>query len=159
MNPAVIKAAQSVKKGYSNISPQSKKRARNIIIFIVLFLFFRRKITGAIRKMFHKDISKLEVDQSNLTYDRGEYFSMCSTLESAMDGSATQEDSIMEVMMRIKTQDDWNFLQKSFGVRKKDGGTFFSDLTGDLKMWLADDLDQGEMEEVRDTLRQHGVNY
>ena len=61
--------------------------------------------------------------------------------------------------MRIKTQDDWNFLQKSFGIRKKDGGTFFSDLTGDLKMWLADDLDQDELEEVRDTLRTHGVNY
>ncbi len=159
MNPAVIKAAQSVKKGYGNISPQSKRRARNIIIFIVLFLFFRRKITGAIRKMFHKDISKLEVDQSNLTYDRGEYFSMCSTLESAMEGSGTIEDSIMDVMMRIKTQDDWNFLQKSFGVRKKDGGTFYSDLTGDLKMWLSDDLDGGELEEVRDTLRQRGVSY
>ncbi len=159
MHPGLIKAAQNAKQRYNSVSSENKKRARYLIIFIILFLLFRRKITGAIRKMFHKDISKLEVDQSNLSYDRGEYFSMCSTLESAMEGSGTQENSIMDVMMRLQTQDDWNFLQKSFGIRKKDGGTFYSDITGDLKTWLSDDLDSGEMEEVRDILRQGGINY
>lgn len=159
MNPALIKAANSIKQKYNSIPPDRKRRARNIILIIVLILIFKNKITGAVRKMFHKDINKLEVDNSNLSYDRGEYFSMCSTLESAMNGTGTVEESIMDVMMRIQTQDDWNFLQKSFGVRKKDGGTFYSDLTGDLKMWLADDLDSDELEEVRDILRQHGVTY
>ena len=61
--------------------------------------------------------------------------------------------------MRIRTQDDWNFLQKSFGVRKKDGGTFFSDITGDLKMWLADELDSDDLKEIKDIFQKQGVNY
>ena len=159
MYQAFVAAGQKIKDKYNSIPPDNRRRARNIILIIILILLFKNRIMGSIRKMFHKDINKLEVNNSNLTYERGEYFSMCSTLESAMNGTGTMEESIMDVMMRLKTQDDWNFLQKSFGVRKKDGGTFYSDLTGDLKMWLADDLDSGEMEEVRDTLRQHGITY
>jgi len=76
-----------------------------------------------------------------------------------MNGSGTQEEPIMTVMTRLKTQDDWNYLQKCFGIRKKDGGTFFSDITGDLKTWLSDDLDEGEMEELQSNLGRSGITY
>lgn len=141
------------------MSPQTKVRARNIIILIVLFLLFRKRLVGAIRKMFHKDINKLDVNTGNLSYERSEYFSMCSSLESAMNGTGTQEDVVLNVIMRMRIQDDWNFLQKCFGIREKDGGTFYSDLTGDLKAWFADDLDSGEMEEIRDILSSQGISY
>lgn len=159
MHPALIQASRNIRKRYNAIPPDRRRRARNIILIIVLILLFKNKISGALRKMFHKDINKLEVDQSKLTYTRGEYFSMCSTLEAAMNGSGTQEDPIMDVMMRLRTQDDWNFLQKSFGIRKKDGGTFYSDITGDLKTWIADELDSGEMKEVKDILSRQGISY
>lgn len=155
----LIAAGQQMKNKYNSIPPERRRRAWSVILIIVLILIFKNKVSAAIRRMIHKDIAKIEVDQTNLTYDRGEYFSMCSTLESAMNGTGTQEESIMDVMMRLKTQDDWNFLQKCFGTRKKDGGTFYADITGDLKMWLSDDLDSDEMEEIRDTLRQHGITY
>lgn len=159
MNPGLVKAGQYVKQRYESVPPQTRRRVRNIIIILILFLLFRNRISGAIRKLFHRDISKIEVDTSQLSYERGEYFSMCSTLESAMNGTGTMEESINEVIMRLRNQDDWNFLQKCFGVRKKDGGTFYSDITGDLKTWLADELDSGEMDEVNDILLQQGINY
>jgi hypothetical protein len=147
------------KRRYDAVPSDKKRRAWTIILVVVLILLFKNKIEFAIRRMLHKDIEKIDVNTENLTFEKGEYYSMCTTLESSMNGSGTQEESIMDVMMRLRTQDDWNFLQKCFGTRKKDGGTFFADLTGDLKSWLADDLDSGEMEEVRDILRQSGITY
>jgi hypothetical protein len=155
----LIAAGLQAKNKYNAIPLEQKRRTWTIILVIILILVFRGKLSAFIQRMMHRDIEKIDVDQGNLTYERGEFFSMCSTLESAMNGSGTQEDSINDVLMRLKTQDDWNFLQKCFGTRKKDGGTFFADLTGDLKSWLADDLDSGEMEEVRDILIQNGITY
>lgn len=155
----LIAASLEAKRRYNSIPPDRKRKAWMIILFILLYLIFKNKIEFAIRRMLHKDIDKIDFATESLSYERGEYFSMCTTLESSMNGTGTQEDSIYDVMMRLRTQDDWNFLQKCFGTRKKDGGTFFADLTGDLKSWLADDLDGGEMEEVRDILRQRGINY
>ncbi len=159
MNPAIIKAAGAIKQKYDAIPPEKKRRARNIIVIIVFIALFHKKIGNAIRLMFHKDINKLDVDTGNLTYPKSEYYSMCSTLEAAMDGTGTQDSSVKDVFTRIKTQDDWNFLQKAFGIRKKDGGTFFADITGDLKMWLSDDLDESEMGEITNTLKQQGITY
>jgi len=159
MHPHFASAGNKLRNKYYSIPPKTRKRARNIIIIILLILIFRGRITGAIRRLIHRDISKIDVNIAKLSYLRGEYYSMCSTLEAAMNGWGTNEDSIYEVIMRLNTQDDWNYLQKCFGIRKKDGGTFLPDITGDLKAWLVDDLSSGELKKVRDILRQRGINY
>jgi hypothetical protein len=159
MHPAVVKSGQVIVDKIKQIPPQDKKRARNIILLILLILIFKNRISNLIRNLTHKDINQVDVNKGNLTYDRSEYYSMCSTLESAMDGAGTKEESIMTVMMRLKTQDDWNFLQKCFGIRKKRGGLFYKDVTGDLKMWLSDDLNSSELREVRDILQSSGINF
>lgn len=155
----LIKAKDYVSQKYNSVSPQNRRRAIIIILVIVFILLFGGRIRDGIRKMFHKDVSKLKYDAAKLTFDRSEYFSMCSTLEGAMNGSGTQTESLLEVFTRLKTQDDWYFLQKCFGTRKKDGGTFMSDITGDLKMWLSDELDEDELKEATDTLKQQGITY
>ncbi|NCC87890.1 MAG: hypothetical protein EOM05_08495 [Clostridia bacterium] len=159
MYDKLITSALLAKNKYESIPPDTRRKTWTAIFVIVFLIIFKNKIAAAIRRMMHRDVEKIDVDQSNLSFERGEYFSMCSTLESAMNGTGTQEDSIYDVMMRLRTQDDWNHLQQCFGTRKKDGGTFFADLTGDLKSWLADDLDGGELQEVRDILRQNGITY
>jgi hypothetical protein len=147
------------KRRYNAVPPDKKRRAWTIILIVVLILLFKSRIEFALRRMMHKDINRIDVNSQNLSYEPGEYYAMCSTLEASMNGTGTDEDSIYDVIMRLGTQDDWNYLQKCFGTRKKDGGTFFADLTGDLKAWLADDLDGGELQEVRDILRQSGITY
>ncbi|HBS86174.1 MAG TPA: hypothetical protein DEA97_06445 [Bacteroidales bacterium] len=159
MHPSITNTGNYLKKQYEAIPPDKRRRTRNIIIIIVLILIFKNKIIDGIRNLFHRDINKIDVDKGNLSYEKGEYYSMCSTLESAMDGTGTDEEAINSVIMRMQSQDDWNFLQKSFGVRKKDGGTFYADITGDLKMWLGDELDSSEMEEIKEILIGQGVNY
>ena len=155
----LIAAKNYVSQKYNSVSPINKRRATIIIVIVVLILLFGGRIRDGIRKMFHNDVTKLKYDVNKLTYDRTEYFSMCSTLEGAMNGTGTQDESLLDVFTRLKTQDDWYFLQKCFGTRKKDGGTFGSDITGDLKMWLSDELDESEMKEAKDTLMQQGITY
>jgi len=159
MHPVITNTGKYLKKQYDSVPQDKRRRARNIIIIVVLILIFKNKIIDGLRNLFHRDINKIDVDTGNLSYEKGEYYSMCSTLESAMDGTGTDEEAINSVFMRMQSQDDWNFLQKAFGVRKKDGGTFYADITGDLKMWLGDELDSSEMEEVKEILIGQGINY
>ena len=76
-----------------------------------------------------------------------------------MNYTGTDEDSIKDVIRKMKNQDDWNFTIKTFGTRKKDGGTFGSDITGDLKTWLIDELDDADRQEIRDILSQNNINF
>lgn len=159
MHPAIIKPAIAIRHKYMAISTEKRRRLTYIILIIIFVLVFRKRIIGAIKNMFHKDINKLEVNQNNLTYSRGEYFSMCSTLEASMNGWGTQVSPIIDVFKKLKTIDDWNFLQKSFGVREKEGGPMIPNITGDLKTWLSDELGISDMEEIRDLLLKNNVNY
>ncbi|HBS88087.1 MAG: hypothetical protein A2W91_05570 [Bacteroidetes bacterium GWF2_38_335] len=159
MNDSITNAGSYIKTKYNEMPVAKRRRLRNIIIIIILFLIFKNRIIDGFRNLFHRDISKIDVDKGNLTFENGEYYSMCSTLESAMEGTGTDEEAVMGVIMRLRTQDDWNYLQKAFGIRKKDGGTFYADITGDLKMWLGDELDSSEMQELKDTLISSGINY
>ncbi len=159
MNPYIIAAGVEAKKKYDSVPVEKKKRAGIIILVIIFILVFRNKIGSAVRRMLHNDVDKIDVNKENLTFEKGEYFSMCTTLESSMNGTGTQDGSVMAVFRRLRTQDDWNFLQKCFGTRKKDGGTFFADITGDLKCWLADDMDSGEMDDIMEILSLNGITY
>ncbi len=159
MLPIINKAKDVVSKGYSSISPERKRMIGFVLVVIVLVMFFGQRLIDSVRSLFHKDINKIEVNNRNLTYPKSEYYAMCSTLESAMQYSGTDEDSILDIMRRIKNLDDWNFLQKAFGKRKKDGGTFYADITGDLKMWINDELNSSKMKETKSILKENGVEY
>ncbi|GEM_PF-6643647 len=149
----------AAKRSYDAIPPQRKRTMWLIVISILVILLMKNKIAAIWKTLFHNDVAKMDYNASNLSFSETEYFSMCSTLEAAMNGTGTQDESIMMVMRRLNTQDDWTFLQKSFGTRKKDGGTFFSDITGDLKAWLSDELDGDEMEEITQILQSKGIRF
>ncbi|PLX06012.1 MAG: hypothetical protein C0596_16090 [Marinilabiliales bacterium] len=159
MYELILAQALQAKQKYNSIPIEQRRRTWTIIFIVIVLIIFKNRLAAFIQRMMHRDVQKIDVDQTNLSYEKGEYYSMCSTLESAMNGTGTKEDSIYDVMTRLRSQDDWNFLQKCFGTRKKDGGTFFADLTGDLKSWLADDLTGSELQEVRDILRGSGISY
>jgi hypothetical protein len=158
MHPVLI-AKHTINRKYKDMSPERKRKLTLIVIIMVLLLIYRKRIVKSIKGLFHKDINKLEVNQSNLSYSKGEYYSMCSTLEASMNGWGTQVSPIMEVFKRLKTLDDWNFLQKSFGEREKEGGFLVPNITGDLKYWLSDELSSSDMEAIRELLQQNGINY
>ena len=159
MLPVLLKTANTAKQKITSIPPDKRSKIIYVVLIIAFALIFGKRLAGAIRNMFQKDINKLEVNTSNLTYQRGDYYSMCSTLEASMNGWGTQVSPIIDVFKKLKSIDDWNFLQKSFGEREKEGGTIVPNITGDLKMWLSDELDISDMEEIRDILLENGISY
>ncbi len=159
MYPILRRNIYNAQQRYLHLNPRRRQRAVIIIVFIILILFFKNKISSAIRDLFHKDINKLDVDSNKLSYSKSTYYSICSTLDSSMQGTGTDESSVMSSISKMRTQDDWNYLQKCFGIREKDGGTFYADLTGDLKAWFSDDLDSAEMELLKKMLISNGITY
>lgn len=153
------RARQFFKNRVEQVKNISPVKVAVIVVLIVVIYFFGKKIIAEIRKFIHKDIRKLDYNEKNLTYPKSDYYLFCSTLESAMQYTGTDEDSIKDVISKLKNQDDWNFLQKAFGTRTKYGGTFDKDITGDLKMWLIDELYDSERQEIRDMLKKRNINF
>jgi len=156
---ALYKTSQGIKRAYQNTSPIAKRRATYIILLFIAVLMFRKRFSAFWGSLFNRDINKLEVDQTNLSYSKSEFHLMCSTLDASMSGSGTDEQTIYATMRKMKNQDDWQFLQKTFGIRNKDGGFWSSDISGDLKKWLSDDLYDSEVDEVRRILSESNINY
>lgn len=146
----------------NNTTSRQRLTITKVIAVIILFVFiliFGKKLMASARSFFHKDIRKIEYDKFNLSYPKSEYNNFASTLEAAMQYSGTDEDSIFDVIERMQNQDDWNFLLKTFGVREKDGGTFDSNITGDLKMWIVDELNDDDRQRIRDTLAINNIRF
>lgn len=156
---ALIKTSQGIKKAYHRTDPLARRRATMIIIIIIAVLMFRRSFSSFFGSLFNRDINQLDVDRTNLSYSKSEFYLMCSTLDASMSGSGTDEETIFATIGKMNTQDDWQFLQKSFGIRKKDGGFWNSDINGDLKKWLSDDLMDSEVDEVREILSSRNISY
>lgn len=116
---ALIKTSQGIQRAYRNTDPLARRRATMIIIIIIAVLIFRRSFGNFFGSLFNRDINKLDVDRTNLTYTKSEFHLMCSSLDSAMSGGGTDEETIYATVRKLNTQDDWQFLQKTFGIRKK----------------------------------------
>ena len=156
---ALVRTSQGIQRAYRNTDPLARRRATMVIVIIVAVLMFRRSFGSFFSSLFNRDINQLDVDKSNLSYTKSEFHLMCSTLDASMSGGGTDEETIYATMRKLNTQDDWQFLQKTFGIRKKDGGFWNSDINGDLKKWLSDDLMDSEVDEVRRILSESNISY
>jgi hypothetical protein len=119
-----------------------------LIIGIVIFL---------IVKNWKKNVTRsIKVDESNLSYEQSQYTLWASQLFTAMDGIGTDEDTILRIVQKIKNQDDWNQLVKSFGVRE--ASAFTSSFSGTLLDWLADELSTNDYNKCIEILAKVGVS-
>ncbi|MBU0763826.1 MAG: hypothetical protein KJ607_03210 [Bacteroidetes bacterium] len=153
------KAGQIIRK---KISEFNIRKAAAIIIVIVFIIIISFKIFGPIIKYFKskKDLDKLKVNKKNLSYDDSTFANMVNTLQSAMNRTGTQEVVIMETLMDLNNQDDWLYLQKKFGIREKTNPWPYSDLKGNLKDWLDDELSESDIQIIRNKIfKLKGIKY
>jgi len=156
---ALIRTSQGIRRAYQNTDPLARRRATMIIVLVIAVLLFRKSFGSFWSSLFNRDINQLDVDKTNLSYTKSEFHLMCSTLDASMSGGGTDEETIFATMRKMNTQDDWQFLQKTFGIRKKDGGFWNSDINGDLKKWFSDDLMDSEVDEIREILSASNISY
>lgn len=83
-----------------------------------------------------------------LTYSDAEYNSKASSLYKAMEGMGTTWPTVWSVISSLKNKSDFWMLYKTYGTKDE----------MDLSAWMEDDLDEGEMNKVREHLTKIGVS-
>lgn len=79
---------------------------------------------------------------------------------NAMDGYGTDEQGILDSFSKLKTNNDFDRLTSSFGVKTISSGAgniFTSDFTGNLSQCLRNELSEYWITEINKTLASHNI--
>jgi len=101
-----------------------------------------------------------ELDQSglSLTYPLSNYSLMADQLQSAMFDAGTDEDTIYQVMGKLKNAKDLLQLIKAFGIR-----TYYQfgwpQGNYNLGQWFQEEINSSEKDKVNQILSANGINY
>lgn len=131
-----------------------------IIYGIIGYLIYDTFLKG---KTESEQFSDLIKPQSNLSYPLYAYKEMVSKLFNAMDGFATDEDAIYQVIYALKRDEDVRQLKKDWGLKDYTGNnlevmSFMIDDPQPLTAWLSAELDEEEKRKVRYILKSNNVN-
>lgn len=133
--------------------PNWQKGLIIIIVIIVLFYLFnyaKGYFAGVKNKATSQgEIQQLESQGIQQSYPDQRYLAFADSIQTAIAGWGTDEESVYNVMRQIKNNIDFLKLQTAFGVR--DGET--------LSQWLLGDLSSAEMLSVNQILSSNGVTY
>lgn len=124
-----------------------------IIIWLV-YLKIKKEIEASRNRQLVKE-SDSAIISNALTYTQADYKAMADKLFIAMDGAGTDEDAIKEVIAKLRTKSDFYALVKAFGVRKST--SWWSNFSGNLIQWLANELGGNDRKEVNDMLAKFNV--
>ena len=111
------------------------------------------------------ELQKAEAEGIKATISAAEAEAKVSALLSAARGCdplGSGASSIISVIKSLKNKSDYYLLSTTFGTRSWDEcswtGDFVGDVTGSLTTLLTEELDSGQMDEVRKHLSTIGVN-
>lgn len=102
-----------------------------VLLFIGIFFLIYKKTKASKTP----GIAEKDIDKTNLSYDRSQYFTWADDLYYKMDGPGTY-DGVPEIILKIKNKDDWNALLAAFG--EKEGYTLTQWINGDFSTWTND---------------------
>lgn len=128
-----------------------------VVLLAILIIYFIGRSYGknAAKVKEEKELDK-EIDKNKLTYPLISYKHMADALESAMQTSGTDEQTIFRIFEKLKTQSDLLQLIKSFGSRKNYwfGVPLYEH---NLPFWLKDELSSSEIEKLYAILKKNNL--
>jgi hypothetical protein len=102
-----------------------------------------------------KRMSDYDYNNAIATLSDSAALTMADQLFNAMNIWGTDEDAIYAVLNKLQNKDDWNKIVSKFGIRKST--MWGSSFTGDLIVWLSDELNSKEKAIVRGILAKISV--
>lgn len=134
------------------------KKAVSIIVIIVAGIL----LIWLVWRLFKNTVSKTSeaittnaalaselASGGSLSYSTSEYNSMAARIYAAVKGPGTDEDTIYAQFNKLKTKADLLRLIAAFGTK--------DEMT--LSEWLADDLNNSEINKVNNILANSGIDY
>jgi hypothetical protein len=133
---------------------------------LALYKIVGKEIKDAIQKKKNKKMFENEQDPKvKLTYKPTQYVTWADKIEDAMNANwldFTDEEAIYSIMRKLKTNNDWLELMKSYGKRKYYDPTSATYIFGkdiNLLTALQLELDTKEKNKVNTILKNNGIRY
>lgn len=125
-----------------------------VLIVGIIIAIFWKKIKNAIddakqKRDYEQKVDEIEnFTQKKPSYPDSYYATFADQLYAAMDGWGTDEESIYNVMYKIKNDVDYMKLVEAFGVRDSES----------LSEWISGDCNTKEINEINSILKNNGVS-
>jgi peroxiredoxin family protein len=104
-----------------------------------------------------KDYSK-EINKNNISFSQSEFVTMADRIDQALNSTwDDDEQTVYDILSRLKSKDDWNLLIKTFGVRKR--WAAIGRIEGTLIDWFQDAFSSSELTKVKTILSKIGVTF
>jgi hypothetical protein len=132
----------------------------------VISKYIRRNIDGIIKKRREGKEYKDE-QKGKLSFPPTQYKAWADGIQSAYDpygtfGAGTDEDTIYNILRKLKTSDDWLQLQKDYGVRDYTDYTY-NPFGTKTKLNLVESLNQelsgSEKNKINEILKSKNITY
>lgn len=125
-----------------------------LILTVILIYWLYTKIKSGISSIIDSANTVISnpVEKGNLTYESSWYKTSANQIFNAMNGAGTDESVIHSILLKLRNQDDYNQLNREYGVRKL-SRALQSDLDGTLIEHLTDDLSNTSLNNYRTFLR------
>jgi len=175
MWPAIISGAAGVAAASASRQrdPKEKRPIKTAIAIgigaftaLALYKIVGKEIKDAIQKKKNKKMFENEQDPKvKLTYKPSQYVAWSDKIEDAMNANwldFTDEEAIYSIMRKLKTNNDWLELMKSYGKRKYYDPTSATYIFGkdiNLLTALQLELDTKEKNKVNTILKNNGIRY
>lgn len=175
MWPAIISGAAGVAAASASRQrdPKEKRPIKTAIAIgigaftaLALYKIVGKEIKDAIQKKKNKKMFENEQDPKvKLTYKPSQYVAWSDKIEDAMNANwldFTDEEAIYSIMRKLKTNNDWLELMKSYGKRKYYDPTSATYVFGkdiNLLTALQLELDTKEKNKVNTILKNNGIRY
>jgi len=132
-----------------------------LITLLVIYFIGRGSGKNAAKVNDEHELDK-DIDSNQLSYPISSYNQFAGTLHAAMLGLGTDFTSVKNVFAKLNNQSDLFQLIKSFGTRGSyiDYGIYNALVfSGDLTMWLNDELSETEKSEIINLLNIKNITY
>lgn len=134
-----------------------------VVIAIGLIIFWRWARTKSARLATDSAIDRgiaegLEAGEA-LSYEDSQFTGWANTLQTAMEGAGTDENTIYNVFRKLQHTTDLLYLIKKFGHRDKKNMIGRVKGTWDLSQWITDEMDAEELDKLNKILIDKTIRY
>lgn len=118
-----------------------------IVAMAVVYFAYTFYLQSKVTIQQKSEVLALQAQGITASYNASKYESLANTLETAMKGWGTNEQTVFDVFSDLKNDIDFIELDKAFGIRD----------SVDMKGWLKDDFSTADIKALNNQLNNQSI--